>query len=214
MGRGGSWCQVRALTHQSAVGEMRSILNERGYVVVDPGRPVKPLLSSLGSVGDTSVLRATDSDAAEEWSLSGAFGRNAFPWHTDGAISSCPPRWLVLRALKLSSSTMTDLLDLPPTLRRRLRRTVLLATDHAGRARYLPSLVRISGTERVRWDPRTCRPRDVMILHDIASTYPTATIEWQVGRTLIVDNHRLLHRRPAVAPGEDRVLARTYIWGC
>lgn len=196
----------------SLVDRLRSVLVEQGYLVLDGHERLTPLLDSLGPSGPPERLHAADSRAARVWSLSGTFGRNSFPWHTDGAISSRPPRWLVLQPVCLSSPTTTDLLDLPSNLRRRLRRTVLLAKDRAGRSRYLPGSIPTPDGERVRWDPRTCIPCTPVIGDDIASTAPTATVEWRIGRTLILDNHRLLHRRPAVARGEDRVLERTYIW--
>ncbi|MGV9764944.1 hypothetical protein [Micromonospora tulbaghiae] len=37
-------------------------------------------------------------------------------------------------------------------------------------------------------------------------------IEWDVGRLLVVDNFKLLHRRPAVQEQGKRLLERTYVW--
>jgi hypothetical protein len=56
----------------------------------------------------------------------------AFPWHTDGAIVTKAPRWLLLRAVRVSHPTCTELLDPRPELWAMLRRTVLRATDRAG----------------------------------------------------------------------------------
>ena len=143
--------------------------------------------------------------------MSGCFGRAAFPWHTDGAISSDPPRWLMFRPLELSAPTETELLDPSPTLCSRFERTVLLAKDHAGRARYLPALMPIHDFHRLRWDPRTCRSDSPGLVSDLETTAPTVIIGWQLGMTLVVDNFRLLHRRPAVDAATRRVLERTYV---
>jgi hypothetical protein len=133
-------------------------------------------------------------------------------WHTDGAISSHPPRWLVLRPVELSEPTSTELLSPCAELRGRLESTVLLAKDHAGRARYLPALMPTKDGYRLRWDPRTCRPRSTEVARDIAAAKPTAVVVWELGSTLVIDNFKLLHRRPGVMAAASRILERTYIW--
>jgi hypothetical protein len=146
------------------------------------------------------------------WSLSGSFGRSAFPWHTDGAISSRPPRWIVLRAVELSERASTELMDPSDGLLRSLQRTVLVARDRLGRARYLPAYVPMDHGHRVRWDPRTCRPRSEETAVEVAMTPPSAAIEWRPDLSVVIDNYRLMHRRPAVGAGAERVLERTYVW--
>ena len=46
----------------------------------------------------------------------------------------------------------------------------------------------------------------------VSAARPTAAIGWGVGTCVVIDNYRLLHRRPAVAEGAVRVLERTYAW--
>jgi alpha-ketoglutarate-dependent taurine dioxygenase len=41
---------------------------------------------------------------------------------------------------------------------------------------------------------------------------PSAIIEWRRDRLLVVDNARLLHRRPAVDGLAERLIERTYVW--
>jgi Taurine catabolism dioxygenase TauD, TfdA family len=194
-----------------SVGELRAELAAMGYLLVDSEFAAADFFEGLGKVGRPTQLRSVDRDEAQSWSLSGRFGRAAFPWHTDGAISSDPPRWLMLRPLELSVPTATELLDPSSTLCSRLERTVLLAKDHVGRARYLPALVPTHDFHRLRWDPRTCRSDSPGLVSDIEGTPPTAMIRWQLGMTLVVDNFRLLHRRPAVDAATRRVLERTYV---
>jgi alpha-ketoglutarate-dependent taurine dioxygenase len=170
------------------------------------------LIKGLGRLGKPALLRPTEREEARQWSLSGTFGHDAFPWHTDGAISSFPPRWLVLRPVELSEPTTTELLSPCAELRERLERTVLLAKDRAGRARYLPALTLTKDGYRLRWDVRTCRPRSPAVAREVAAATPTSVITWELDVTLLVDNYKLLHRRPAVTAAAERVLERTYVW--
>lgn len=185
---------------------MRSELLANGFIVVDDG----PVPELDGRWGSPTLLVAREKVKADAWSLSGAYGLGEFPWHTDGAVSSRPPRWIVLRGLRVPDRTSTEILDPGPSLLAEMRRTVLRAVDRAGRARHLPAAVPDNGRWRIRWDPRTCTPRVGLSLHEVDVQPTTAVVEWREGRVLILDNTRLLHRRPTVAAG--RVLERTYVW--
>lgn len=190
----------------------RAALEQHGYLVLGPRDAPDELIAGLGRPDQPVLLRPTDRDGARRWSLSGTFGHDAFPWHTDGAISSHPPRWLVLRPVRLSEPTATELLSPSAELRERLERTVLLAKDHAGRARYLPALISTKDGHRLRWDPRTCRSRSTAVARDVAAALPTSVVTWELGITLVIDNYKLLHRRPAVTAAAQRLLERTYVW--
>jgi alpha-ketoglutarate-dependent taurine dioxygenase len=159
------------------------------------------------------MLLARDRSSAAAWSLSGAYGLGAFPWHTDGALSTNPPRWLVLRAVTLERPTWTEILAPDADLIAQLRRTVLRGTDRLGRVRYLPALTRRpDGVDRVRWDVRTCPPVTGLKMTHVEQKPASALVEWQVGRLLIIDNARVLHRRPSVAEAGERRIERTYVW--
>lgn len=190
----------------------RTALAEQGFVTLDPDVKLWSLFDGIGRLDRPILLRSTDRDAARGWCLSGTYGRGAFPWHTDGAISSHPPRWLVLRPMEVSEATATELLRPTLALRERLRRTVLIARDHANRTRYLPALMPTNDGHRLRWDPRTCKPLSTSAAIDLDGATPSVVIRWELGRTLVIDNHRVLHRRPAVAAAARRVLERTYVW--
>src|SRR5215813_853252 len=181
------------------IDRQRALLTEYGYLAVGPGTVLCALFGGMARLGQQALLAPADRSGARSWSLSGMFGRDAFPWHTDGAISSHPPHWLVLRPVRLSEPTFTELLDPGDELRQRLARTILLARDHVGRARYLPALVPMKDGYRIRWDSRTCQSRSRAVAQEVAMAAPTATIWWRLDLTLVIDNYRLLHRRPAVS---------------
>lgn len=196
----------------SEVDDLCAVIALRGYLIIRAGTEVSTLLDRLGNPGRPTLLRSVNQAAARAWSLSGRFGCEAFPWHTDGAISSAPPRWIALRPLELSARTGTELLEPGPAFLSHLQSTVLLARDRVGRARYLPAVVKTTEGHRLRWDPRTCTPQPAAIAAELAAADATATVEWHPDRVLVFDNHRLLHRRPAVPASSIRVLERTYIW--
>jgi alpha-ketoglutarate-dependent taurine dioxygenase len=51
-----------------------------------------------------------------------------------------------------------------------------------------------------------------MTIEDMARQVATSDVTWRPGRTVIVDNSRLLHRRPAVDETTTRLLRRVHIW--
>jgi alpha-ketoglutarate-dependent taurine dioxygenase len=193
------------------VGNWRDALSSRGFAFLD-GHSSVALGGELGRASAAELVVPQNRAAADPWSLSGAYGLGGFPWHTDGAISTHPPRWLLLRAVRLSQATCTKLLNPDPSLLAVLRRTVVRAADRTGRVRYLPAAVPEEGRWRLRWDPRTCTPRTGLTVEEMERQPPSATIEWHEGRLLIVDNKRLLHKRPPVDGQACRVLERTYVW--
>jgi alpha-ketoglutarate-dependent taurine dioxygenase len=193
------------------VVDVHEDLAEHGFAVLNEAT-ASVVGAELGRIGSQVVLVPREQQNADSWSLSGTYGLGAFPWHTDGAISSNPPRWLLLRAMRLSNPTCTELLDPEPGLRAGLRRTVLRATNRVGKVAYLPAAIPDRGRWRLRWDPRTCTPQAGITIEEMEQQVPTSIVEWQQGQLLIMDNTRLLHRRPAVDGQSERVLERTYVW--
>lgn len=146
------------------------------------------------------------------WSLSDLNGLGRFPWHTDGAISRVPPHFIVLQNRTLSE-VPTELVELPANLARDLGRVALLASDRFGNHQLLSAVDRLKGRDRIRWDIRTCavRPGNDAIVDRVDSLQPQVTVQWTEARTLIIDNWRMLHRRPAVPANEERHLRRWYV---
>jgi Taurine catabolism dioxygenase TauD, TfdA family len=192
--------------------QWRERLSELGYVWVD-AEDIPLVISAFERVGKPTELTPRSKNEADPWSLSGTYGLGAFPWHTDGAISVHPPHLILLRVIRMSEPSSTDLLDPSPQILTALQSTVLRATDRAGRHRYLPAAMPTNGGRwRVRWDPRTCMPKTGMTIAEMEQQEATTRVEWRTNRFLVIDNLRLLHRRPAVDSHAERSLERTYIW--
>jgi len=193
--------------------DWRSTLSVRGFVCLQTRRLPVDFASQLGSrwTGARHLV-ARNKQMADPWSLSGQYGYGAFPWHTDGAVSTRPPRWLILRPVHLGGQTSTELLEPDLELQRAMRRTTLQVRDRVGRVRYLPAAIKDEEVLWFRWDPRTCSPRTGLTIEEMEQREPTEVITWKEGQLLILDNARILHRRPAVNPGMKRVLERVYVW--
>jgi alpha-ketoglutarate-dependent taurine dioxygenase len=202
--------------------QVASRLNERGYAIVDghSRADAESLARQLGVVqGTWERLVARDVNDAGPWSLSGVFGRSAFPWHTDGAVASVPPRYVVMRYEGLEPVEGTHLLDCTVEggfLLRLAGRMALRITNARGYVRYVPALSDESGRSLMRWDPRVATPLPSKPAAEmeaaLASLAPTETVKWIPSRTLFFRNDTLLHARPAVPPAQSRTLQRLYIY--
>jgi alpha-ketoglutarate-dependent taurine dioxygenase len=201
--------------------QVGSRLSEHGFAVFDGGSraEVESLARQLGEVrGTWERLIARDVKDAAPWSLSGAFGRSAFPWHTDGAVASVPPRYVVMRYEGQEPVEGTHLLDCTierGILLRLASRISLRVTNAHGYVRYTPALSDVSGRSLLRWDPRVATPLPkkpaAAMEAALARLGPTETVEWIPSRTLFFRNDTLLHARPAVPPTQSRTLQRLYV---
>lgn len=187
----------------------REALERDGFVVVDDRLGLEHISRLLGRCGPPETLRARA--PGEGWSHSDAYGYQAFPWHTDGAVSLNPPRWFVLTAVTIPEKTTTDILKPNPVLVKKLLATTLKVRDRRGQVRYLPAAVSEAYGHRLRWDPRIASPTRDALLNEVDTTPATANINWTTGRSVIVDNHLTLHRRPPVSAKTGRTLTRYYI---
>lgn len=165
---------------------------------------------SLGRVGPPTILRAHDDPGA--WSLSGAYGHASFPWHTDGAVALRPPRWLLLRRVCATKDTYTEVCLPADDIVRMLACAILAVRNRSGRVKYLPAAVRVGADARLRWDTRVAQPTTPNLSEVISKLEPTSRISWSTTAVAIIDNHRVLHRRPAVESGVERLIERSHIW--
>lgn len=189
------------------------------------------LASLLGepaaSPGRTLVqpLSARPQEESPEKSMSGRFGLDEFPLHTDGAHWHRPPRFVLLRSANGRSSTSTILVDSQSFLTAELRRDWGCATwKVTGIARPFACsmMFEIGSVLAMRWDPCCLSPygrRAQRLASVIDETLACArgkngvSVEWMNSReVLVIDNWRLLHSRPALASrGERRELRRVLV---
>ena len=194
-----------------------------------PGADTAEIAADLGepmALWDSAIVqhlvpRATSTPNT----YSGIFGLGSFPFHTDLAHWRCPPRYLLLRCIKGFADVPTLLID---------GRTVAdaVSLDVMRRAVVRPRrpqngemrLLRLwqnddAGIGLLRWDDVFLRPASRIgelafrqVRARLKVVEPTAIAMVDSGDTLVVDNWRMLHARPAItAEREHRRLDRVYL---
>src|SRR4051794_25308753 len=82
-------------------------LDRIGYAIIDNvGAP--ELGAQLGRASAAELIIPGEGRTERRRSLSREFGFGCFPWHTDGAVSVRPPRWVILTAMEVSTTTATE----------------------------------------------------------------------------------------------------------
>lgn len=190
-----------------------ALLRSRGWTWTDREHIFSTLAARLGTAEvRRQVLRPTVAERARQGTHSATAGLGEFPWHTDGAIALKPPQWMVLRCIEAAYPTSTQICLPTGDLRRALRRLTLLIRQESGRRAYLPVLLSSGPNDWcLRWDPRATviGPNEARVA--VARAQPTDEVAWQPGRIVILDNHRVMHRRPSVSAAAGRALVRSFI---
>jgi alpha-ketoglutarate-dependent taurine dioxygenase len=186
-------------------------LSSNGYAFGDTSRILDFADSHLGSRRPGGLLTPKTQNSSEG-THSGIFGLGEFPWHTDGAVSDNPPRWMILTCLRDKSNANTELYSPKEQELEVLRDLVLRSQNSLGQVRYLPAVSKRRGVPLVRWDPRACPPTDPVSADLFSESVADVSITWIEGASLIVDNYRYLHRRTRVIGGQERLLQRDYIY--
>jgi L-asparagine oxygenase len=185
--------------------------------IQDQGRSLLEVGESLGAPTSSrgrplvQSLAARSRDLAPSNSMSGLFGRAAFPLHTDAAHWHVPPRYVLLRHAAGTKAVPTFLVDTRNFLTGDLRQRCRLAVWRASRIRsqFLCSvLFTAHGIEGFRWDPCCLFPHGTraIALHtelldamrDAACRFGE-TASWHVPEAILaIDNWRVIHGRPEV----------------
>ena len=135
-----------------------SNLASRGWVVLHDAEPSR---LDMWFQSRTAPMRLSPSSESSKnpWSLSERFGLEQFPWHTDGAISVDPPRYLALWPDEVDSNVApTELLD-PANHSSAaalvgLRRAVWTFEDRSGAKKMRSAMEWRRGVPLLRWDDR------------------------------------------------------------
>lgn len=210
---------------------LRTEVLAQGYAVMKrhaPGARTQEVAASIGTPIEpwpgAIVQRLVPHDASTPNTYSGIFGMGLFPFHTDLAHWRIPPRFLLLRCLRGHPEIPTLLLDGmvvtaaigADTLSRAV---VTSRRPVAGEMRLLRIFDRREGEIAIRWDEVFLKPASRIgkqVFDDmcalIAAQKPIAVALTDDGDTVVIDNWRMLHARPAVLPRfRDRHIERVYL---
>lgn len=185
-----------------------------------PSRPKGPLVDRLVPL---------TSSQAHPRSMSRVFGEGLFPFHTDLAHSSSPPRFVLLRAEHADHTGCQTLLH-------DLKRLPLTSADYqllvhspflvrGGSRPFLSAILNRAPRSRdviIRYDPccmtpasRPARNAQLLLTRKTTEVRPVQ-IAWYRDRTIVLDNWRVLHARtPAHRvrfQGRVRTLRRVLVW--
>lgn len=210
---------------------LKDRLDRSGWVLLkrlSPGITSEIVAAEIGGAmapkDGSMVQRLVPQETGAPNTYSGNFGLRGFPFHTDLAHWRTPPRYLMLRCIKGYSDVPTLVIDGNELVSRigqeGMRRAVVRPRRPQGGEMRLLRLLQDSGDERIlRWDEVYLKPASpigeaafLKVRECIERSSPTALALEDEGDTLIIDNWRMLHSRPAI-PHErrDRHLERVYL---
>jgi hypothetical protein len=190
-------------------------------IVEELGLPVR-----LGPGSAVHALTPNTREEALPNTYSGLYGLDAFPFHTDFAHWTNPPRYLLLRAIIGYSDVATLVVDSRHIVSevgiRPLQRA--LVKPRRRRRNVATSLLRIYEqrsdlSDLIRWDETFIRPASdagvigtSLFSKTLSSIEPCRVALAERGDTLIIDNWRMLHARgPVCERCRDRRLNRVYL---
>lgn len=214
-----------------AMSELKTTVDLNGYAFVqgafnqtDAGALAASLGSPLVPWDGGLVQQITPRKTSTPNTYSGIYGVGRFPFHSDLAHWSEPPRYLLLRCVKGYADVPTLLVD-----GRMLAEAVSL--DILTRAIFRPRRPRVGvlpllrlcdptdDGHRIRWDEVFLKPASKIgqIAHAavhawLAECQPLRCCLHQAGDVLLIDNWRMLHARAPIPPDRyDRNIERVYL---
>lgn len=168
------------------------------------------------------ILRPKDSNSAYEGTLSNIYGFGTFPYHTDTSFWPSPARYILLHS-DLGSKCDTlivavkDIWESLSQADRSDARRAIFITKTIHRQFYASLIFEEHGIRFIRYDPSCMAPmndsakRIVRKLNKLLKKIPPLRVNWTEGKTLIIDNWKLLHGRDKVNDENHRTLKRIYI---
>lgn len=174
--------------------------------------------SRKNSINLIDTLTVKNKSTANPKSLSALYGDKDFPFHTDGAYLTEPPKYVILRSPKtiLNCPTLICNPNFKSSDRKSLAKNVWLVNGGRGKF-YTTMLEEDIDDYRIRFDLACMKPA----LHDFKSSADIMAsaissshkevINWNSNQCIIFNNWKLLHSRADATNSVDRVLDRIWI---
>lgn len=187
------------------------------------GKMVAPFSLKNGLTAETfETLTPKNEINANKNTYSSIFGLEEFPYHTDLAHSSLPPKYLLLRCVKGSKNVKTNILKSKAIFEKydytKLKRCIFKPRDKLITRTLLP-LPLIFENEFIRWDSVFLLPANKnaenfqkwmseMKWDGLENSYSLSNR----GDTLIINNWINLHSRSSVSEKDrSRIVERIYL---
>lgn len=188
------------------------VAQQLGRICSPPNRPAVHRLTAVGA------------DSARPNTYSSHFGYASFPFHTDMANWTTPPRYIVLRHCAGDTSVPTLLMNSRDVLTNERREDFerqIWSTRAQRRSFVVSVLADRQGVTLFRWDPVVLTPLSPGAAHvtevlakklDRMALEDHVPIEFTPSSILVIDNWRILHGRPAIPEGaQSRELERVLV---
>jgi hypothetical protein len=165
-----------------------------------------PVPSRLNGPLIDNLIPLNKQDAHPQ-SLSAKFGVGGFPYHTDGAYFSIPPRFIVLRYIKgiedPTPTTLCNLTDINGADKQLLKDAIWKVRS----IKSFYSTILAQDSSFYRFDNCVMQPLNKAndnsaFFSDIVSNLSTQTINWEINKTIVINNWKYLHNRPEVKDEE------------
>ncbi|SFI13948.1 P-loop NTPase family protein [Halpernia frigidisoli] len=168
------------------------------------GRPISSRIN--GSLIDNLIPLKKEN--AHKQSLSANFGTSDFPYHTDGAYFKIPPKFILLRYTNgISKPTPTILCNLQNINsfdKQILKHSVwkVKSKDSSFYSSILSEDEKIFRFDNCIMQPIDMKNDNSTHLEKLISSLPKKIINWEINKTVIIDNWKYLHTRPEVKDNE------------
>ncbi|MCH8487533.1 MAG: TauD/TfdA family dioxygenase [Candidatus Cyclonatronum sp.] len=172
---------------------------------------------------DIDLIQPKTIDEAHPHSLSANYGTGTLPFHTDGAYFKRPPKYIILRCLKISSNKATPTILINPLKEMEeqdadwLKYETWKVKSRSGIFYTSVLNTNITDEQIIRYDPVCMKPAyDMKAIEKLMAIFEKCNktyINWVENKTVIINNWKLLHFRPSVDKHEInyRTLQRVMI---
>lgn len=151
-------------------------------------------------------------------SPSSMYGEKIFPFHTDGAFLSDPPKYVILRSPHSIPNCPTILCT--PKFNSQDKNSLIknVWLVNGGRGKFYTSVLEDNNNDyRIRFDLGCMRPAlidfksSADIMDSAISSSDVQKINWKANQCVIFNNWKLLHSRADATNSSNRILQRIWI---
>lgn len=184
------------------------LLSSQNYYFSEKGEELDLILPTLGVLKEEFILPKSELSAKKN-TLSAAFGLNEFPFHSDGATSAIPPKYIYIKFNGDRSSEVkfsifnTDFLTNSHEFRS-IARDALFRVKNGPKS-FITSIIKVtSGITFFRYNPFIMAPlnnsaKQIAELIQEHQIHNKIVFSPSANSSIIFDNHRVLHSRGSVS---------------
>lgn len=177
---------------------------------------VIPSRKNSNDLIDTLTIKTKSK--ANPKSLSAIYGVKEFPFHTDGAYLSEPPKYVILRSPHNINNCPTLLCKPIFTITDKKILTKNVWLVNGGRGKFYASIIEdIKNDYRIRFDLACMRPAiadfksSANIMASAILSSENQKINWNENQCIIFNNWKILHSRADATNSTNRIIERVWI---